>query len=601
MRKEQLLEGWKRTHYCTDPGDDMVGRDITLMGWAATWRNLGALIFIGLRDRTGIMQLVFDSSTLDEESFARAETIRSEFVLAVRGKLALRDESMINPNMKTGRYELIVSEFKILSKSETTPIYIKDDLDAQEQLRLKYRYLDLRRPCMQRIQMLRHEITKITRDYFDSCGFLEIETPILTKSTPEGARDYLVPSRVHNGKFYALPQSPQQFKQLLMLSGYDRYMQIARCFRDEDLRADRQPEFTQIDLEMSFVEEEDVMAVNEGYIKTLLKKMLDVDVELPLRRLPYAEAMDRYGSDKPDTRFGLELINVSDLCEGSGFSVFDSAIEGGGSVRAIRVEGASSRFTRKNIDELTEFVKIYKARGLAWANMKPEGTQCAFAKFLSPERMESILNRCGAQTGDIVFFVADADNSVVYASLGALRLELAKRLELIDESRFDLLWVTDFPLLEWDEEEGRFVAMHHPFTSPKDEDIEYLTTDPSRVRAKAYDMVMNGNEIGGGSIRIHSSQLQERMFELLGFTKEQAMDRFGFLIDAFKYGAPPHGGLAYGLDRIVMLIAGTDNIRDVIAFPKVQTASCLMSKAPDVVDQKQLDELGIAVIAKDDE
>lgn len=591
----ELLQNWKRTHYCAEPTSENVGQELLLMGWAATWRNLGSLIFIGLRDRTGIMQVVFDESALPHDVFELAETIRSEYVIAVKGVLVNRTPEMVNKNVSTGAFELKATELKILSKAQTPPIYIDDNLDAQEQIRLKYRYLDLRRPCMQKIQMVRHKITQCARNYFEANGFVEIETPILTKSTPEGARDYLVPSRIHPGEFYALPQSPQQFKQLLMLAGFDRYIQIARCFRDEDLRADRQPEFTQIDLEMSFVEEDDVMAVNEGFIKALLKETLGFDVQLPLRRVPYDEAMNRYGSDKPDTRFGLELKDISDIVKESGFKVFSEALAGGGSVRCINAKNAAEKLTRRNIDELTEFVKIYKAKGLAWMSMKPEGMQCSFAKFLTKEQIDEIHERADAQTGDILFFVADANNETVYAALGALRLELAKRLNLIDNSRFDLLWVTDFPLLEWSEEENRFVAKHHPFTSPKDEDLDMFETNPAKVRAKAYDMVLNGNEIGGGSIRIHSSQLQERMFEVLGFTKEQAWKRFGYLMEAFKYGTPPHGGLAYGLDRLVMLIAGTTNIRDVIAFPKVQTASCLMTNAPDAVDDAQLKELHIKV------
>ncbi len=596
----ELLQGWKRTHYCAEPAQDEVGKDVLLMGWADSWRNLGALIFIGLRDRSGVMQVTFDQSQLPQAVFDLATTIRNEYVLAVKGVLAERDERMVNKNMATGRYEVRAKELKILSVSDTPPIYIQDDLDASEQIRLKYRYLDLRRPCMQKNIMLRHKVAQVTRQYFDEQGFLEIETPILCKSTPEGARDYLVPSRVQPGKFYALPQSPQQFKQLLMLSGYDRYMQIARCFRDEDLRADRQPEFTQIDLEMSFVDRDDVLEVNEGFIARLLKETLDYDVRLPLRRITWQEAMDRYGSDKPDTRYGLELCDVSDAVRGCGFGTFAGAVEAGGSVRCINVKGGAEKFPRKKLDELTAFVKIYRAKGLAWMGLKPDGLQCSFAKFLTPEQIEAIQQKAGAQPGDLLLFVADGDNSVVYASLGALRQEVAKRLNLIPEDVIDLLWVVDFPLLEYDEEEKRFVAMHHPFTSPMDEDIAYMDTDPGRVRAKAYDMVMNGNEIGGGSIRIHSPELQEKMFETLGFTKEEAWARFGFLMEAFKYGAPPHGGLAYGLDRLVMLITKAQSIRDVIAFPKVQTASCLMTNAPDVVDQKQLDELCLALVKKDE-
>ena len=590
----ELLSGWKRSHYCGEPTVNEVGSDVVLMGWAGTWRNLGALIFIGLRDRSGVMQVVFDESQLDKETYEKAESIRSEFVIAVKGKLVRRSEEMINKNMKTGELEVIASELKILSTAKTTPIYIDDDLNAQEQLRLKYRYLDLRRPCMQDVLRMRDKVTNITRRYFSENGFMDVETPILCKSTPEGARDYLVPSRVHPGNFYALPQSPQLFKQLLMISGCDRYMQIARCFRDEDLRADRQPEFTQIDLEMSFVDADDVMAVNEGFIQRLMKETLDIDVQLPLRRITWHEAMDRYGSDKPDVRFGLELVDVSECVKDCGFSVFTSAIENGGSVRAINASGALSKITRKKIDELVEFVKIYKAKGLAWMSMKEDGIQCSFAKFMTEDQIQAIIEKTGAKTGDIVFFVADK-NSVVYASLGALRLELAKRLELIDNSKFEILWVTEFPLLEYDEEEDRYVAMHHPFTSPMDEDIQYLESDPGRVRAKAYDMVMNGNEIGGGSIRIHSAELQERMFKAIGFSKESAWKQFGYFMEAFQYGTPPHGGLAYGLDRLVMLITGASSIRDVIAFPKVQNASCLMSEAPNVVDEKQLKELSIKV------
>lgn len=596
----ELLKGWQRTHFCAEPDSEQVGKEVLLMGWAATWRNLGALIFIGLRDRTGVMQLVFDSGVLTPEQFQKAEDIRTEYVLAIKGILQERTPEMVNPNMKTGKYEVIVKDFKILSTSQTPPIYIKDDLDAAEQLRLKHRYLDLRRPVMQNIFALRHKIAMLARNFFAENGFLEIETPMLTKSTPEGARDYLVPSRVHKGKFYALPQSPQLFKQLLMVSGFDRYMQLARCFRDEDLRADRQPEFTQIDLEMSFVDENDIIALNEGFIKRLFKETLDIDIELPIKRIPYNEAMERYGSDKPDTRFGLELKNISDIVESCGFGVFTNAIANGGSVRGIKVENGVAAFSRKAIDELTEFVKIYGAKGLAWMSLKPEGIQCAFAKFLTEEQINAIIKRLDANTGDLLLFVADKDETV-FAALGALRVEIAKRLNLIDENVYDILWVTDFPLLEWDDEQGRFVARHHPFTSPKDEDLELLETDPGRVRAKAYDIVINGYEAGGGSIRIHSQELQERMFKVLGFTEEQAWAQFGFLLEAFKYGTPPHGGIAYGLDRLVMLIAKTNNIRDVIAFPKVQTAACLMTKAPSNVEKKQLDELGIAVIVDEKE
>lgn len=595
----ELLQGWKRTHRVGELTAEQIGQEVTLMGWAGSWRNLGALIFIGLRDRSGLMQVVFNEAELPAEVFALAETIRSEYVIAVRGTLARRTAEMVNKEMKTGEYEVIAKELKILSSAQTPPFYIDDNVNTKEDLRLKYRYLDLRRPRMQEIMMMRHRISQITRSYFDEQGFLEIETPMLGRSTPEGARDYLVPSRVHPGEFYALPQSPQQFKQLLMIAGYDRYFQLARCFRDEDLRADRQPEFTQIDLEMSFVDEDDVLAVNEGFIARLLKEIKGIDLPLPLRRIPWQEAMDRFGSDKPDTRFGLELVNVTDLVRGCGFGVFSAAVEGGGSVRCINVKGGVEKFPRKKIDELVEFVKIYRAKGLAWMSLKPDGLQCSFAKFLTEEQIGAIQKAAGAEQGDILFFVADAKDEVVYASLGALRLEIAKRLELIDQTKFDVLWVTDFPLLEWDEEENRYVACHHPFTSPKDEDIPLLDTDPGKARAKAYDMVINGYEAGGGSIRIHSSELQEKMFETIGFTPEQAHERFGYFIDAFKFGTPPHGGLAYGLDRLVMLMTGTTNIRDVIAFPKVQTAACLMTDAPNIVDEKQLQELHICTNAEE--
>ena len=539
----EFLSGWKRTCYCTELGKEDVGREVTLMGWTNVRRDLGALIFVQLRDRTGLMQVVFDSSTLSKEDFDRASTIRSEYVLAVKGVLEARTGNMINPNMKTGEVEVKVSEFKILSAAETPPIDTGDDCNAGELLRLKYRYLDLRRPCMQRNLMMRNEITRITHEYFAENGFLEIETPMLTKSTPEGARDYLVPSRVHPGSFYALPQSPQLFKQLLMLSGFDRYMQIARCFRDEDLRADRQPDFTQIDLEMSFVEADDVMAMNEGFLKRLFKETLDLDVQLPLPRITWQDAMDRYGSDKPDTRFGMELTDLSDCVKDCGFSVFQNALAAGGSVRCIVAKNATAQFSRKEIDALGEFVKTYKAKGLAWMNWKPEGLQSPIAKFLTEDEIEAIKAKANFEQGDVMFIVADR-NPVVWASLGALRLKLGDKLGLIDPKKFNLLWVVEFPLLEWSEEENRFVAMHHPFTSPMDEDLPLLDTDPGKVRAKAYDIVLNGNEIGGGSIRIHSTELQAKMFDVIGLSKEQAEARFKFLLDALKYGTPPHGGLA---------------------------------------------------------
>lgn len=591
----EFMNGWKRTCYCTELGKKDVGKEVTLMGWTNVRRDLGALIFVQLRDRTGVMQVVFDSSTLSKEDYDRAVSIRSEFVLAVRGKLVERTGNMINPNMKTGEVEVLVREFKILSKSETPPIEVDDNCNANELLRLKYRYLDLRRPCMQRNMIMRHQIAFCARKYFAENGFLEIETPILTGSTPEGARDYLVPSRVKPGAFYALPQSPQLFKQVLMVSGYDKYMQIARCFRDEDLRADRQPDFTQIDLEMSFVEADDVMDVNEGFLQLMFKETLNVDVKLPLPRITWIDAMNRYGSDKPDTRFGLELCDISEAVKNSEFSVFRNAIEGGGSVRCINVKGGSAQFSRKEIDALGEFVKTYRAKGLAWMNFKAEGLVSSIAKFLSADEIEAIKQLTDAQAGDLLFIVADS-NSVVWASLGALRCKLAERLNLIPQNTYNLLWVTEFPLLEWNDEANRFVAKHHPFTMPMDEDLDKLDSDPGAVRAKAYDIVLNGVEIGGGSIRIHSSALQEKMFELLGFTKEEAWKRFGFLLDAFRFGTPPHGGLAYGLDRVAMLICGTPSIRDVIAFPKVQNASCPLTNAPYSVEPKQLEELHIRCV-----
>jgi aspartyl-tRNA synthetase (EC 6.1.1.12) len=594
----ESMKGLKRTHRCTELTPADVGKEVVVMGWVQRRRDLGKLIFITLRDRTGIIQVVFNSET-DPELHEKASQVRSEYVLAVRGVLARRSEEAINRNMKTGEIEIIARELRILNKAETPPFHIEENSDANEVLRLKYRYLDLRRPNLQRNLMLRHRITKIARDYYDENGFLEIETPFLTKSTPEGARDYLVPSRVHPGKFYALPQSPQIFKQLLMVAGFDRYMQIVKCFRDEDLRADRQPEFTQIDLEMSFVDMDDVMAVNEGFISRLFKETLGIEIKTPLRRLTYAEAMERFGSDKPDTRFGLELVNVSDVVAESQFRVFRDAVESGGSVRAINAKGAAPKFSRKEIDALGEVVKTYRAKGLAWMAVEAEGTRSPIAKFLTESEIEGIKERLGAVPGDLLLFVADSRNDIVFDALGHLRLELGERLGLIDHSRFDVLWVTDFPLLEYNEEEKRWEAMHHPFTAPMDEDIQYLDTDPGRVRSKAYDMVINGYEVGGGSIRIHSQELQTKMFRVIGLSDEQARDRFGFMLEAFRYGTPPHGGMAFGLDRLTMLLAGTNNIRDVIAFPKVQTAADLMANAPDYVDEKQLEELHIKTVVNE--
>lgn len=589
----ETIYGMKRTHMCTDLSAADVGKKVTVMGWVQKRRNLGSLLFIDLRDRTGIVQLVFNDQT-ERELFEKAETVRSEYVIAASGVVQHRAPEAVNPSMKTGEIEILVSELRILSRAETPPFHIEEDSGVNEAMRLKYRYLDLRRPDMQANLILRHKVAKIARDYFDQNGFLEIETPILIKSTPEGARDYLVPSRVHPGKFYALPQSPQLFKQLLMVAGYDRYFQIAKCFRDEDLRADRQPEFTQIDLEMSFVDMDDVITVNEGFIRRLFKEALGVEVETPFLRMSYREAMERFGSDKPDMRFGMELVNVSDLVEGCGFRVFADAVAGGGSVRAINAKGCA-RFSRKEIDSLGEFVKTYGAKGLAWIAVEEGGVRSSIAKFFSEEEMDALLKRTSAEPGDLVLFVADR-NQVVFDSLGALRVEIAKKLGILNDREYRFLWVTEFPLFEFDEEEDRWVAKHHPFTSPMDEDIEFLESDPGRVRSKAYDIVLNGTEIGGGSIRIHMQDLQQRMFRLLGLTEEEAHAKFGYLLEAFRYGVPPHGGMAYGLDRLVMLMAGKNSIRDVIAFPKVQNASDLMIEAPDTVDPKQLEELHLRVM-----
>ena len=523
--------------------------------------------------------------------------MRSEYVVAVKGTVKKRDDYNINPNMKTGQIEVIAEDIVILNESETPPFEIIDDLNVREENKMKYRYLDLRRPSMQKNIQLRHKITKSARDYFDRNGFLEIETPMLIKSTPEGARDYLVPSRVHPGKFYALPQSPQMYKQLLMLSGMDRYMQIVKCFRDEDLRADRQPEFTQIDLEMSFVDIDDVIAVNEGFLKTVFKEVLDVDIKTPFTRLTYAEAMERFGSDKPDTRFGYELCDLSDAVKNCGFKVFAGAVESGGSVRCINIKGKKDNYTRKEIDNLTEFVKTYRAKGLAWMAFEENEVRSPIAKFLTAEELEQIKQLAGAQTGDILFIVADK-NEVVFDALGALRVEIAKRLGILDKNQYNFLWVTEFPLLEYDEEEGRFAAKHHPFTLPMEEDMHLLDTEPGKVRANAYDIILNGSEIGGGSLRIYKSELQKKMFEVLNISPEQAELRFGFLLEAFKYGAPPHAGLAYGLDRLVMIMGGCDSIREVMAFPKMQNASELMSNAPDEVDEKQLKELSLKIDVK---
>jgi len=593
----EKLNGLKRTHKCGEITKADIGSEVVVMGFTNSVRNLGALNFINVRDISGIVQTVF--STDNAEMYEKASKVRGEYVLAVKGVVKAREEAAVNKDMATGEIEIEANELRILSSAKTPPFYIVENSDVKEELRLQYRYLDLRRPDMQRKMILRSKVAKIVRDYYEENGFLEIETPILVKSTPEGARDYLVPSRVHNGSFYALPQSPQQYKQLLMLSGMDRYFQIAKCFRDEDLRADRQPEFTQIDLEMSFVEEEDVMTVNEGLLKRVFKEIKGIDIETPFIRMPYKEAMDRFGSDKPDTRFGLEITDISDVVAGCDFSVFTSALEGGGSVRAINAKGLGDKISRKNIDSLGEFVKTYKAKGLAWIKVNPDGVQSPIAKFFNEEKLNAILSAVDAKENDVIFIVADA-NSVVYASLGALRCEIAKRYDLIAPDRFNFLWVTDFPLLEFDEDENRYVAMHHPFTAPKDEDLALLDTDPGKVRAKAYDIILNGVELGGGSIRIYNSDLQQKMFEVIGLDADEIQARFGFLIEAFKYGAPPHGGMAYGFDRMLMLLDNCESIRDVIAFPKVQNASELMTSSPDTVDPKQLEELGIAIIKKED-
>ncbi|MDZ5053965.1 aspartate--tRNA ligase [Clostridium perfringens] len=592
----EALNGLKRNIMCGDARESHIGQKVTVMGWVQRNRNLGGLQFIDLRDREGILQVVFNDD-LGEEILEKAKSIRPEYCIAVTGEIVKRES--VNPNMPTGMVELKAEELKILSESDTPPIYIKEDLDAAESIRLKYRYLDLRRPDMQNIFKIRHKTTKAIRDYLDQNGFLEMETPILTKSTPEGARDYLVPSRNYPGMFYALPQSPQLFKQLLMVSGFDRYFQIVKCFRDEDLRANRQPEFTQVDLEMSFVEKDDVMALNEGLIKHVFKEVLGVDVKTPIKRMTFKDAMEKYGSDKPDLRFGMEITNLSDVVKECGFKVFTDAVANGGSVRGLCLEGGAS-MGRKDIDRLGEFVKTFKAKGLAWIQLKEEGVKSPIAKFFSEEELNKIIETMGAKTGDLILIVADK-NSVVLKALGELRLELSRKFDLVkDKSEFNFTWITEFDLLEYDEEEGRYFAAHHPFTMPMDEDIQYLDTDPGRVRAKAYDLVLNGEELGGGSIRIHDTKLQEKMFEVLGFTQESAWERFGFLLEAFKFGPPPHGGLAFGLDRMIMFLAGTENIKDVITFPKNQNAFCYLTEAPNIVDEEQLKELGIETIKKED-
>ena len=589
----ESMQGLHRTCRCAEVTTQMVGSEVTLMGWVQKARDKGGIIFVDLRDRSGIMQLIFENGSIDEEGFAKAGKLRSEFVIAVTGTVEKRGGA-VNENLATGEIEVRAKSLRVLSEAEVPPFPVEENSKTKEDVRLKYRYLDLRRPDLQRNLILKSRVMQLTRSFFTNEGFLEIETPMLGKSTPEGARDYLVPSRVHPGCFYGLPQSPQLYKQLLMCSGYDRYIQIARCFRDEDLRADRQPEFTQIDMELSFVDVDDVIDVNERYLSYLFKEVLGIDVKLPIERITWQEAMDRFGSDKPDMRFGMELHDVSDIVKNCGFSVFTGALEAGGSVRGINAEGQGS-MPRKKIDKLVEFAKGYGAKGLAYIAIAEDGTRkSSFAKFMTDEEMDALVVAMDGKAGDLLLFAADK-KKLVYDVLGALRLELAKQMDLLDKNEYRFVWVTEFPLLEWSEEENRFTAMHHPFTMPMDEDIPLLDTDPGAVRAKAYDIVLNGNEIGGGSVRIHQDDIQERMFKELGFTPEAAHEQFGFLLDAFTYGVPPHAGLAYGLDRLVMLIAKVDSIRDVIAFPKVKDASCLMTQAPQRVSEAQLDELGLEV------
>ena len=595
----ESMKGLKRSHRCGEVSNALIGQTVTVMGWVQKQRNKGGIIFVDLRDRSGILQLIFEESECGAEAFEKAEKLRSEFVVAVVGTVEKR-AGAANENLATGDIEVVAKEIRILSEAETPPFPIEADSKTKEELRLKYRYLDLRRPDIQKNIILRSKIVANIRNFLVKEGFLEIETPILTKSTPEGARDYLVPSRVHPGSFYALPQSPQIFKQLLMCSGYDRYFQIARCFRDEDLRADRQPEFTQVDMELSFVDVEDVISVNERMIQYVCKEAIGLDVQLPIQRMTWTEAMNRFGSDKPDTRFGMELQDVSEVVANCGFGVFTSALANGGSVRGINAKG-QAEMPRKKIDALVDFAKGYGAKGLAYLCVMPDGSyKSSFAKFMTEEELKNLVAAMQGEPGDLLLFAADK-NSIVWNVLGGLRLELGRQLGLIDNNKFNFLWVTEFPLLEWSEEDNRYVAMHHPFTMPMDEDLPLLDTDPGKVRAKAYDIVLNGTELGGGSVRIFQTDVQEKMFEVLGFTKEAAYERFGFLLNAFKYGVPPHAGLAYGLDRLVMLLVKADSIREVIAFPKVKDASCLMTNAPDMVDDKQLEELQIALALQAEE
>ena len=588
------MRGLKRSHRCAELNKANIGETVTVMGWVQKNRNKGGIVFVDLRDRSGILQLIFENGDVSEEDFEKAGRLRSEFVIAATGVVEARSGA-VNENLATGEIEIRVKELRILSEAETPPFPIEENSKTKEELRLKYRYLDLRRPDLQKNLIMRSKVATLTRQFLDEEGFLEIETPILVGSTPEGARDYLVPSRVHQGSFYALPQSPQLFKQLLMCSGYDRYFQIAKCFRDEDLRADRQPEFTQIDMELSFVDVDDVIDVNERLIAKIFKDILDVEVPLPIQRMTWQEAMDRFGSDKPDVRFGMELVDVSEVVKTCEFVVFKGALENGGSVRGINAKG-QGEMPRKKIDKLVDFAKDYGAKGLAYIAIQNDGTiKSSFAKFMTEEEMAALVNAMDGENGDLLLFAADK-NKVVWDVLGNLRLEIARQLEILDKGEYKFIWVTEFPLLEWNDEQERYQAMHHPFTMPMDEDLPLLDTDPGKVRAKAYDIVLNGTELGGGSVRIFDRDIQNRMFEMLGFTPEQAQTQFGFLLNAFKYGVPPHAGLAYGLDRLIMLMAKEDSIRDVIAFPKVKDASCLMTEAPTRVEQKQLDELAIALV-----
>lgn len=595
----ESMKGLKRTCRCAELSEANEGQEVTIMGWVQKQRNKGGIIFVDVRDRSGILQVIFEDGEIDAEGFAKAEKLRSEFVVAVSGMVTKRSGAA-NENLLTGGIELRAKSIRVLSESDTPPFPIEADSKTKEELRLKYRYLDLRRPDLQKNLIMRSRVAALVRQFLVEEGFLEIETPMLTKSTPEGARDYLVPSRVHPGSFYALPQSPQLFKQLLMCSGYDRYFQIARCFRDEDLRADRQPEFTQIDMELSFVDEEDVMDVNERLLQKLFKEVLDIEVSLPIQRMTWQEAMDRFGSDKPDLRFGMELCDVSEIVKGCGFGVFTGALDSGGSVRGINAKGQGN-MPRKKIDALVKFAKDYGAKGLAYLAVNEDGSyKSSFAKFMTEEEMGRLVAAMNGEAGDLLLFAADK-NKVVYDVLGNLRLEIARNLELLNKEEYKFVWITEFPEFEFSEEQGRYVAMHHPFTMPMEEDIPLLKTNPEKVRARAYDIVLNGTELGGGSIRIHQNDVQEAMFEALGFTKEKAQEQFGFLLEAFKYGVPPHAGLAYGFDRLIMLMAKQDSIRDVIAFPKVKDASCLMTDAPDIVDEKQLKELYLDIAAVQNE